>query len=99
MGLYSITLDDIIMIGEAPRCHVPNTPHSPAQQITEDQKETPQGTIPPPYHTYCSSAPACPMSFSSRRRNYLLTPHRRDGLIEWYVCMFVSRVVVNNVMM
>ena len=23
------------------------------------------------------------MSFSSRRRNYLLTPHRRDGLIEW----------------
>jgi IMP-specific 5'-nucleotidase len=24
------------------------------------------------------------MSFSSRRRNYLLTPHRRDGLIEWY---------------
>jgi IMP-specific 5'-nucleotidase len=25
------------------------------------------------------------MSFSSRRRNYLLTPHRRDGLIEWYV--------------
>ena len=29
------------------------------------------------------------MSFSSRRRNYLLTPHRRDGLIEWYVfCLF-----------
>jgi hypothetical protein len=25
------------------------------------------------------------MSFSSRRRNYLLTPHRRDGLIEWLV--------------
>lgn len=24
------------------------------------------------------------MSFSSRRRNYLLSPHRRDGLIEWY---------------
>lgn len=24
------------------------------------------------------------MSFSSRRRNYLLAPHRRDGLIEWY---------------
>ena len=24
------------------------------------------------------------MSFSSRRRNYLLTSHRRDGLIEWY---------------
>jgi hypothetical protein len=23
------------------------------------------------------------MSFSSRRRNYLLTPHRRDGLVEW----------------
>ena len=97
MGLYSITLDDIISSSEAPRCHVPNTPHSPAQQITEDQKETPQGTIPPPYHLllFCP----CPMSFSSRRRNYLLTPHRRDGLIEWYVCMFVSRVVVNNVMM
>ena len=29
------------------------------------------------------------MSFSSRRRNYLLTPHRRDGLIEWYVRLFV----------
>ena len=25
------------------------------------------------------------MSFSSRRRNYLLTPHRRDGLIERFV--------------
>ena len=25
------------------------------------------------------------MSFSSRRRNYLLMPHRRDALIEWYV--------------
>ena len=23
------------------------------------------------------------MSFSSRRRNYMLQPHRRDGLIEW----------------
>lgn len=23
------------------------------------------------------------MAFSSRRRNYLLTPHRKDGLIEW----------------
>ena len=27
------------------------------------------------------------MSFSSRRRNYLLTPHRRDGLIEWWACI------------
>jgi hypothetical protein len=30
------------------------------------------------------------MSFSSRRRNYLLTPHRRDGLIEWYVVTGVN---------
>ena len=34
------------------------------------------------------------MSFSSRRRNYLLTPHRRDGLIEWYVKRYRSLVVV-----
>jgi len=27
------------------------------------------------------------MSFSSRRRNYLLSPHRRDALIEWYVAV------------
>ena len=35
---------------------------------------------------FCSSSlknPSLEMSFSSRRRNYLLTPHRRDGLIEW----------------
>lgn len=35
------------------------------------------------------------MSFSSRRRNYLLTPHRRDGLIEWYV-VFVVRSGVRS---
>ena len=94
MGLYSITLDDIISSSEAPRCHVPNT----APPHVKPNKQKIKSTIPyniPHLLLFCP----CPMSFSSRRRNYLLTPHRRDGLIEWYVCMFVSRVVVNNVMM
>mmetsp|Transcript_24513 Transcript_24513/g.35892 ORF Transcript_24513/g.35892 Transcript_24513/m.35892 type:complete len:526 (+) Transcript_24513:203-1780(+) len=35
------------------------------------------------------------MSFSSRRRNYLLTPHRRDGLIEWMKCMLQHSFVLD----
>ena len=35
------------------------------------------------------------MSFSSRRRNYLLTPHRRDGLIEWMKSMLMHSFVLD----
>lgn len=35
------------------------------------------------------------MSFSSRRRNYLLTPHRRDGLIEWMKSMLQHSFVLD----
>eukprot|EP00934_Nitzschia_sp_Nitz4_P009053 Nitzschia sp. Nitz4//scaffold171_size48012//41509//43076//NITZ4_007133-RA/size48012-augustus-gene-0.29-mRNA-1//-1//CDS//3329538725//9043//frame0 len=35
------------------------------------------------------------MSFSSRRRNYLLTPHRRDGLIEWMKSMLSHSFVLD----
>mmetsp|Transcript_10647 Transcript_10647/g.31487 ORF Transcript_10647/g.31487 Transcript_10647/m.31487 type:complete len:551 (-) Transcript_10647:663-2315(-) len=35
------------------------------------------------------------MSFSSRRRNYLLTPHRRDGLIEWMKEMLMHSFVLD----
>jgi len=35
------------------------------------------------------------MSFSSRRRNYLLTPHRRDGLIEWMKRMLMHSFVLD----
>jgi len=35
------------------------------------------------------------MSFSSRRRNYLLTPHRRDGLIEWMKSMLNHSFVLD----
>jgi IMP and pyridine-specific 5'-nucleotidase len=35
------------------------------------------------------------MSFSSRRRNYLLTPHRRDGLIEWMKSMLHHSFVLD----
>mmetsp|Transcript_1259 Transcript_1259/g.2734 ORF Transcript_1259/g.2734 Transcript_1259/m.2734 type:complete len:606 (-) Transcript_1259:102-1919(-) len=35
------------------------------------------------------------MSFSSRRRNYLLTPHRRDGLIECMKSMLMHSFVLD----
>ncbi|KAG7351506.1 IMP-specific 5'-nucleotidase [Nitzschia inconspicua] len=35
------------------------------------------------------------MSFSSRRRNYLLTPHRRDGLVEWMKQMLTHSFVLD----
>ncbi|KAG7346596.1 IMP-specific 5'-nucleotidase [Nitzschia inconspicua] len=35
------------------------------------------------------------MSFSSRRRNYLLTPHRRDGLVEWMKKMLMHSFVLD----
>lgn len=35
------------------------------------------------------------MSFSSRRRNYFLTPHRRDGLIEWMKNMLMHSFVLD----
>mmetsp|Transcript_1756 Transcript_1756/g.4037 ORF Transcript_1756/g.4037 Transcript_1756/m.4037 type:complete len:511 (+) Transcript_1756:411-1943(+) len=35
------------------------------------------------------------MSFSSRRRNYLLTPHRRDGLVEWMKEMLMHSFVLD----
>jgi IMP and pyridine-specific 5'-nucleotidase len=35
------------------------------------------------------------MSFSSRRRNYLLVPHRRDGLIEWMKSMLQHSFVLD----
>jgi IMP and pyridine-specific 5'-nucleotidase len=35
------------------------------------------------------------MSFSSRRRNYLLSPHRRDGLIEWMKSMLTHSFVLD----
>jgi len=35
------------------------------------------------------------MSFSSRRRNYLLTPHRRDGLVEWMKNMLTHSFVLD----
>ena len=35
------------------------------------------------------------MSFSSRRRNYFLTPHRRDGLIEWMKSMLMHSFVLD----
>ena len=35
------------------------------------------------------------MSFSSRRRNYLLTPHRRDTLIEWMKTMLGHSFVLD----
>lgn len=35
------------------------------------------------------------MSFSSRRRNYLLTHHRRDGLIEWMKSMLMHSFVLD----
>ncbi|GMI02876.1 hypothetical protein TrVE_jg4770 [Triparma verrucosa] len=35
------------------------------------------------------------MSFSSRRRNYMLTPHRRDGLIEWMKHMLQHSFVLD----
>jgi len=35
------------------------------------------------------------MSFSSRRRNYLLTPHRRDGLIESMKSMLMHSFVLD----
>jgi len=35
------------------------------------------------------------MSFSSRRRNYLLTPHRRDGLISWMKSMLMHSFVLD----
>mmetsp|Transcript_26748 Transcript_26748/g.39565 ORF Transcript_26748/g.39565 Transcript_26748/m.39565 type:complete len:480 (+) Transcript_26748:163-1602(+) len=35
------------------------------------------------------------MSFSSRRRNYLLTPHRRDSLIEWMKAMLMHSFVLD----
>ena len=35
------------------------------------------------------------MSFSSRRRNYMLVPHRRDGLIEWMKSMLMHSFVLN----
>jgi len=35
------------------------------------------------------------MSFSSRRRNYLLTPHRRDSLIEWMKAMLQHSFVLD----
>lgn len=35
------------------------------------------------------------MSFSSRRRNYLLAPHRRDGLIEWMKSMLMHSFVLD----
>jgi IMP and pyridine-specific 5'-nucleotidase len=37
----------------------------------------------------------CAMSFSSRRRNYMLVPHRRDGLIEWMKNMLQHSFVLN----
>ena len=35
------------------------------------------------------------MSFSSRRRNYMLQPHRRDGLIEWMKHMLQHSFVLD----
>jgi len=35
------------------------------------------------------------MAFSSRRRNYLLTPHRKDGLIEWMKSMLNHSFVLD----
>jgi len=35
------------------------------------------------------------MSFSSRRRNYLLTPHRRDGLTEWMKSLLTHSFVLD----
>ena len=35
------------------------------------------------------------MSFSSRRRNYLLTPHRRDGLVEFMKSMLTHSFVLD----
>jgi len=35
------------------------------------------------------------MSFSSRRRNYFLIPHRRDGLIEWMKSMLMHSFVLD----
>uniref|UniRef100_A0A7S1FSJ5 IMP-specific 5'-nucleotidase 1 n=1 Tax=Corethron hystrix TaxID=216773 RepID=A0A7S1FSJ5_9STRA len=35
------------------------------------------------------------MSFSSRRRNYMLTPHRRDGLLEWMKKMLQHSFVLD----
>jgi len=32
---------------------------------------------------------------SSRRRNYMLVPHRRDGLIEWMKTMLMHSFVLN----
>ena len=34
-------------------------------------------------------------NISSRRRNYLLTPHRRDGLIEWMKSMLMHSFVLD----
>eukprot|EP01083_Nonionella_stella_P241924 844325_1 len=35
------------------------------------------------------------MAFSSRRRNYLLTPHRKDGLVEWMKSMLNHSFVLD----
>ena len=44
----------------------------------------------PPYHPTHNI-----MSFSSRRRNYMLTSHRRDGLIEWMKSMLHHSFVLD----
>jgi IMP-specific 5'-nucleotidase len=43
------------------------------------------------YRSFCFLT----MSFSSRRRNYLLTPHRRDGLVEWMKKMLMHSFVLD----
>ena len=61
--------------------------HEPTCQVFDDLDSVFLVTLLPSTSATVPESNSCigsqRMSFSSRRRNYLLIPHRRDGLIEW----------------
>ncbi|GMH49002.1 hypothetical protein TrRE_jg7258 [Triparma retinervis] len=59
-----------------------------SNHFTPNKQSSTHSSAPHTHHTPI-------MSFSSRRRNYMLTSHRRDGLIEWMKSMLHHSFVLD----